>query len=387
MGVLTVQDVRQLAASGDGPRVSLYFPTPPGGPEIGANNPARLKNLLRQAERRLQEMGKAAAEVEELLAPAYELAAEPDYWRGQAAGFAGFLSAAGLEPYRLPVEPPERVVVSERFFLKPLLPLLIGDGRFFVLALSQKQVRLLEGSMTRIRELDLHSIPRRLQDAVGYDWQEGSLQFHTVGAARGPAHGGAVFHGQGAGNDDQKAEVEKFLRAVDKGLLELLRDKQAPLVLAAAEPIQSMYREISKHPNLVTPGIVGSPDQTSPEDLHAAAWKLVEPGFRAERRAARDRYAELAGTGRATDRLRDILPATFDGRVDTLFVAADLERWGRYDPASRAVRLVPEPGPGDHDLLDLAAVEALHRGGTVYAVPDERLPGDPTTGIAAIYRY
>jgi hypothetical protein len=273
------------------------------------------------------------------------------------------------------------VVVDDRFHLKPLLPLLVGDGRFFVLALSQKQVRLMEGSMTRIRELDLHSVPQRLQDAVGYDWQERFLQFHTASA-----RSSAIFHGHGAG-DDQKAEVEKFLRAVDRALLELLRDKQVPLVIAAAEPILSMYREISKHPHLADTGIPGSPDQLSAEQLHGQAWQLVEPGFLAQRRAWADRYAELAGTGRATDRLLDILPAVFDGRVETLFIATDQERWGRYDPEARQATLVQEPSPGDHELLDLAAVEALNRGASVYAVPADRLPTDNGTGIAAIFRY
>jgi hypothetical protein len=38
------------------------------------------------------------------------------------------------------------VVVTDRFHIKPLLPLLSGDGRFYVLALSQSEVRLLQGT-------------------------------------------------------------------------------------------------------------------------------------------------------------------------------------------------------------------------------------------------
>jgi len=47
------------------------------------------------------------------------------------------------------------VVVSDRFHLKPLLPLLTGDGRFYILALSQNQVRLLQGTRYSVRGLYL----------------------------------------------------------------------------------------------------------------------------------------------------------------------------------------------------------------------------------------
>lgn len=387
MGLLTVDDVRELAASGDGTRVSFFFPTEPGGPEIGAKNSIRLKNVLREAEERLQAHGCSATEIDELLKPVRDLLPQDDFWLNPAAAFAGFLSDEGLRHYRLPMEVAERVVVGDRFFLKPLLPLLVGDERFYVLALSQKSVRLLEGTMSRIRELDLRSIPQRLQDVVGYDWEERSLQFHTAVPGGGAQVGRSMFHGHGAGVDDQKGEIEKFLRVVDKALLELLPDKDSPLVVAAAEPVLSIYRDVSKHPQLMQEGIEGNPDQKSAEELHDAAWELVEPGFLEERRQARDQYNELAGTGRATDRLRDIVPATFDGRVGTLFVATDCERWGRYDAETREVALHDEPEPADHDLLDVAAIEALDRGAKVYAVPAERIPGDNGTGIAAIYRY
>jgi hypothetical protein len=44
---------------------------------------------------------------------------------------------------------------SDRFHLKPLLPLLTGDGRFYILALSQNQVRLLQGTRYSVRGLYL----------------------------------------------------------------------------------------------------------------------------------------------------------------------------------------------------------------------------------------
>jgi len=50
--------------------------------------------------------------------------------------------------YRLPIEFQELVVVSDQFHLKPLLYLINNDGRFYLLALSQNDVRFLREHAT-----------------------------------------------------------------------------------------------------------------------------------------------------------------------------------------------------------------------------------------------
>ena len=47
--------------------------------------------------------------------------------------------------------------------------------------------------------------------------------------------------------------------------------------------------------------------------------------------------------------------------------------------------LEPEPAPGDEDLLDLAAIQTILNGGTVYVVEPEQVPGQ--TLLAAVFRY
>jgi len=44
-----------------------------------------------------------------------------------------------------------------------------------------------------------------------------------------------------------------------------------------------------------------------------------------------------------------------------------------------------EAKPGDEDLLDLAAVQTLLNGGTVYAVELEKVPDGAS--LAAVFRY
>jgi hypothetical protein len=59
--------------------------------------------------------------------------------------------------------------------------------------------------------------------------------------------------------------------------------------------------------------------------------------------------------------------------------------WGRFDPEKDRVDVHESPEPDDEDLLDLAAMESLIKGGTVYAVRPEEVPDQ--VPLAAVFRY
>ena len=148
--------------------VSIYMPTHRAGAET-QQDPIRLKNLLREAEAALIRTGLRSSRARELLEPAQELVEDHEFWQHQSDGLAIFLSPGLFRSYRLPLEFEESVFVAERFHVKPLLPLLTGDGRFYVLALSQNEVRLLQGTRFNVGEVDLEDVPRSLAEALSYE--------------------------------------------------------------------------------------------------------------------------------------------------------------------------------------------------------------------------
>ncbi len=135
-------ELKTLNEEPDGSCVSIFLPTHRAGTQT-QQDPIRLKNLLREAEERLLAKGLRAPEVDELVAPARESLDDSDFWRHQSNGLAVFLSPGVLRYYRLPLNFEDLVIVANRYHLKPLLPLLTGDGQFYVLALSQNEVRFL----------------------------------------------------------------------------------------------------------------------------------------------------------------------------------------------------------------------------------------------------
>ena len=278
----------------------------------------------------------------------------------------------------------ELVVVSDRFHVKPLLPIFIADGRFYILALSQNEVRLLQGTRYSSREIALEGVPGNLAEALRFDDPEKQLQFHT-GTPAGKGKRPAMFHGHGVGTDDSKVNLLRYFRHVDRGLHEILRDEEAPLVVASVDYLLPIYREANTCPHLVEEGVEGNPEGLGAEELHGRAWGIIEPYFEKAQEDAVALYRQFAGTGRTSTDIKEIAPAAYHGRVEFLFVALGLQQWGAFDPNRNTVMLHEEQEPGDEDLLDMAAVHTFLKGGRVYAVQPDKVPdGRPS---AALFRY
>jgi hypothetical protein len=164
-----------------------------------------------------------------------------------------------------------------------------------------------------------------------------------------------------------------------------LAQERSPLVLAGVDYLLPMYREVSTYSNLAEGGVIGNPDSSGVEEIHRKAWSVVEPLFQKTRKEAADRYHALTRTGRASPELDKIVPAAFHGRVESLWVAVGVQRWGKFDPNSGAVDNHEQAGPNDEDLLDLTAVRTLLNGGEVFAVDPADVPDN--SSAAAIFRY
>ncbi len=373
------ETLTEIARHEGWPAISIHMSTHRAGPDV-QQDPIRFKNLLKTAEETLHESMRAP-DIAKLLAPAYDLLGDTAFWRGSTEGLAVFVGTDDFRVFRLDVEVPESVMVAERFSIRPVLPALGVDERFYVLALSKKCVRLLEGTRHEVHELDLTGAPQSLADALKYDEYQRQVQFHS-GTPAGAAGGkrAAMFHGHGGVPDVEKSNLLRYFRLIDRGMHELLRDEDAPLLLAGVDYLMPLYKEASSYANLVDVSMAGNPDELTPAELHAEARKLLEPLFRAELTRDLEKLEALLGTGAASRTLTDILPAAHEGRVDVLFVSPQRTDWGTYDAETRVVTLNGgERSAGARDLFDLAAAQTLLHGGTIHATDEPP--------ISAIFRY
>jgi hypothetical protein len=378
------EELRTLVDERAYPCVSILQPTHRAGADI-QQDPIRFKNLLRSVEETLLAGEMRRPDVMDLLEPAQRLLDDRKFWEHSREGLAVYLSGApdSFRYYRVPMTLPEIALVSDHFHTKPLLPLLTGDGQFYVLALAQNSVRLLEGTRFTVSEVDLENAPKSLAEVLRFDDFERQLQSHTKTTQGGEQM--TVFHGHGAGEEVEKEQVLRYFHKIDDGLRSILAESHAPLVLAGTDNLFSIYREANSYNHLVEGGVAGNPEMLSAEELHTAAWAIVEPLFRQAQDEARERYAMLSGNESASDRLADIVPAAFYGRVATLFVPLSEELWGTFDAQNNRLEVHAEARPDNADLYDLAATQTILNGGTVYAVEPDDVPGHAP--VAAVFRY
>jgi hypothetical protein len=363
----------------------MFLPTHRAGADT-RQDPIRFKNLIRDCGTRIAAANIRAARAREILAPARQLAQRSGFWRTQADGLALYLTEGLLQYFRLPLNVPERVVIGERFDIKPLLPLFTAGGRFYLLCLSHNRVRFFEGTRFGIEELDLQNVPQGVQDALKYDVRERQQQVHTGMAAPGVrSKEGGVFHGQAVGVDDAKERALDYFHQVNRGLKRLLKDPWAPLVLAGAEELFPIYRQANTYQGLIEGGVRGNPDGMRPDELHKAALRVLEPRFDRSRRQALEQYRSLVGTGRASNGLPEVLRAAFQGRVEFALIPTDVERWGRFDAEQDAVEIHEAAQPGDEDLVNEIAIQTVVNHGAIYAVTPEDAPD--ASPVAAVFRY
>lgn len=382
MDRLTMEELRSLLEGPPGWRVSMFMPAHRAGRET-QQDPIRLKNLIREADERLRAEGLRSPEAAALLSPAQRLLEDPGFWRNQSDGLAVFLSAHESRAYRLPIQFRELVVVGGAFHLKPLLPFVTSTGRFYILALSQNQVRLFEGTPHTVDEVDLQGLPASLAEAVPAEASERQLQFHTGTPARSGQRA-AAFHGHDLG-DEARHRILRWFRQIDERVRRELAGSRAPLVLAAVEYLMPLYGEANAYPLLMDRGIPGSPEAVKTAELHARAWAIVKPQFMQAQEKALALYRQLEGTGRTTADVTEVVLAAYHGRIDVLFVALGLQVWGTYDPETESVCIHADPDPRDNDLLDLAAIQSVMTGGTVYVVEPREVPGNGL--VAGVLRY
>lgn len=339
--------------------------------------------MLREVEQRLVDKGMRSPHAREMLRPARRLLDDPAFWRHQSDGLAVFFTPEVFHTYRLPLQFSELMVVTNRFHLKPILPLFASDGHFYILALSQNQVRLLEGTRHTVDEVDLGSMPRDIAEALQYEPFHKHLQFRTQ-TPSGAGGRSAAFHGHDD-SDQQKDMVVRWFRKIDSKLPNVLVGRGSPVVLAGVEYLFPLYARANRHPHLVETGIPGNPEQLTAEELHSRAWAIVEPIFRRAEEQAASLYHQLADTGRTTDDVAEAVPAAHHARIDVLFVVVGVQIWGSFDEATNAVEVHEEHQQGDEDLLHLTAARSIFSGGTVYAVEPEQMPAEGP--LAAVFRY
>jgi hypothetical protein len=348
--------------------VSIYLPTSPITLEAEGDRIA-FRNLSAEAVEGMDATGASAAEregVEEALADLHD---DDGFWAMQAHSLAVFAAPGSLRSFRLPNRLSAAVRVADRYHVQPLLRAVTFPQTAFVLALAEGAVRLLEVSPDLPTfEVPVPDLP---SDAAGM-------------AGKAPITDRAPS-GRPQSWEGRKTLVRSYARAIDHALRPVLVGQDLPLILAAAEPVDAIFRSVNSYPHLARRTLEGNPEERTDGELGEAARAVLDGIYAEQLRELATLFGRRAGAGRTAVEINDLARAATFGAVDTLFVDIDAKLPGRIDEESGAVSLDESGQPGGYGVLDEICRRVILTDGTVMAVRAAEVPGGGSA--AAILRY
>jgi hypothetical protein len=350
LDVPTTNQITDLLNHRHAVSVSIYLPT--GRSTLDAKSArTTLSNIRRDVAARLESGSVDGTWVLEELDSIIE---DEDFWTRQRDTLAIFLSPGHEVTFRLPNQLDQAVHVGDRFNVKPLLRAATFPHAAFVLALSKGEARLLEilndGPPVEV------AVPDMPKDA----WVPSANHVHM-------------------------ARDRAYVRLVDHAIRPIVNGSDLPLIIAATEGIDALFRTVNSAPRLVERRVPGNPEELSDTELADAARALLDEVYAVELADLALLVEQRNSQGRAAFDLADIARFATIGAVDTAIVDVEVHVPGTVDEATGAVDFAVAPSSDTYGVTDEIARRVLLTGGRVVAVRSSDVPLGGQA--AAILRY
>ena len=295
----TAADLRSLAAFRGDACASIYLPTTPVTAHVDADRIV-FKDLSKEVVRQLEASGADKRRVTALQEHLDDLVDDDEFWRRQARSLAVLATPDNVRTFRVPNALEPLAAVSDRFHLKPLPRAVAFPNACYVLALAEGAVRLVEVPA------DLAPTLVRVE---GMPKDAASATHRATINDRSPS-------GRLQGSEGQKVLLRQFARSVDHALRPLLAGAGIPLVLAAAEPLASIYRSVNTYAHLAGETIDGSPVHMTEAQLADRARPVLDGVYREEIAAWNALFEQRRDTARATSDVAQAARAAAFGAVN-----------------------------------------------------------------------
>jgi hypothetical protein len=377
----SAKELKAILAS-EGPCLSVYLALSNAPPNQSAKaNALEWKETLRSIEPKIRQHGAVARELCDSIRE-WDMVVPEQEPLGRSIAVLRSMDVFRIAWVEEPVK--SRAHIGPHFYIRPLLPDLTRDRTFYILALSQKNVRLLRCTSRTSEEV---AFPQNI--ATNFEaYMNTAKPDHVTDnrATPGPGVGSSkgVMFTTSSDREDRDQYLLHFFGQIDRGVNEVLRGKTEPVVLAAVEYELPLYRDVNTFPHLARECVQGAPNSLKSGEMHARALDAMLRCYERKVDEALAQYNHKVGGG-ASNRLKDVITASHDGRVLTLLVSDSLETTGVFDETTHTVKGRETGSAEDEDLVNDAAIQTILHAGQVYVVPNGKMPnGAP---LAAIFRF
>jgi hypothetical protein len=270
----------------------------------------------------------------------------------------------------------EKVMVGDNFELRDLIYKMNYSKPYFALLLTEKEVRLFEGSLDKLKEIKDGNFPKKYEEEFIYN---------------PPSRGTPSGHAHVRNFEKDKSALEEirfkdFFRNTD----ELLNDylvNNIPLILLGTEKELGWFRDISAHKKQIIGEITGSYDYSNLTELANMVCPVMKSHLDNETVELIKEFIEKIGEHRGISGIQEVWQAAREGRGLKLLVEKDFRKPGFV--VKDAYRLFLRPPQNSHKILADAVDDiiemVLEKNGEVFFTYDDALKDFQR--IALITRY
>ncbi|QHS60286.1 baeRF7 domain-containing protein [Chitinophaga agri] len=363
--------------------VTIYMPTHASGQAVNEQQDLIMfKNMLQQTQKKLEEKSVAQPLIQRVLAPGYELLRDEMFWKNQQEGLACFITEDSFRYLKLPVSMQQQVYCNHSFMLTPLLPVFTNNEQFYLLTFSKHNAKLFLADAFSMKEIRVEGMPNGMDDVIHFE-EKGDQQLFRTGSSGGGQ--GANYHGMNS-NPDHKTDIANYLEEVDRTLWkEVLNDKHIPLMMAAVDYLQPIFRKVTRYQHVTDEALTGNFEHEKAIKIYRQAREKMQPFFEKKKEQALEKYYNGSAGALTASIPDDVIPATYYGQVNCLFVKKDAQLWGTFDEKENRVIIHESPAPEDECLLNNAITQTILHNGDVYILEEGKMPAE--SSIAASLRY
>ncbi|TWF35300.1 hypothetical protein FHW36_10987 [Chitinophaga polysaccharea] len=268
-----------------------------------------------------------------------------------------FANAGHAQVIKLPVPATDRVVIGDRYEIRPLLKALQQLEHYYILTIGRQKIRLLEAyNDTLIREVNNNDFP--------YE-----NNYHTTDPMRLQ---------QADLVDDLQRE---FFNTADKRFKKYYYENPLPVILLGDNKSVAHFQEEMDIKNIVLRTAPGSYDHSTHYEILRATFPLILQHMADKETAALEAIANAQSTQKLLVDLNDIYRAANTGTADTLYIEKTY-----FQPGNIHNDTISLSGTSDGEDVTLVIIDTLlQKNGKVVFMEENTL--NAYQGIALITRF
>ncbi len=335
-----------------------------------------LRNALKDA-RVLLSTHMEEREVRKFLAPVKALFEQKDFWKHLSDGLAIYVTSDEMYYFILPRKFTPFTGLSSHFHITPISNFLDDSHKYFILKLDLGGVSFFEATKYSITPVTINDlVPKKIDEIISKNDPEKLLQARTGQAT--------MYHGHNPLIEKRNQFVKQYYRAVDTGIMKMLFDEQAPLILVGLSEQVAMYESVNSYRFLANKHVIGNIDDIM--IIQRETRELLSTYLNKELVGALQMIGQAHVTNIANN--MQMLPQlAIEGAIDTLVIEDTSPVWGQWESSNLYSKLYEESTQKTECLLNRIVHTVLKNGGKAFTIDKDFRKVVNERPVSAILRY